>query len=130
MAPALPKLGWPKSVLSSARAGRPCDWRRRMSDHVAYALWVYTGLQIFLTVSVLKGPGSSALPYLGLAILVITVLPGFRALEKRWERLDPAQAADPALEPEFRRDRWLIWILALGLPFGLTVLLKALDALI
>ncbi|OCC24462.1 hypothetical protein MB02_06625 [Croceicoccus estronivorus] len=114
----------------SGREGKPCDWRRWMSDNVAYALWVYTSLQIFMTVAVLKGPGGSILPYLGLALLVGAVLPGFSALEKRWERLSCDEAANPALEPAFRRDRRLIWTLAIGLPFVLTLLLKVLDALI
>lgn len=130
MAGASPKLGWPKFGALSKKQGKCCDWRRRMSDNVAYALWVYTGLQIFMTVAVLKGPGGSVLPYIGLALLVGAVLPGFRALEKRWERLSNSEAADLAREPAFRRDRRLIWGLAIGLPFALTFMLKVLDALI
>ena len=130
MAGASPKLGWLKSGAISARAGKQRDWRRRMSDNVAYALWVYTGLQIFMTVAVLKGPGGSILPYLALALLVVAVLPGFRALEKRWERLSDAEALDPTLESAYRKDKRMIWGLAIGLPFLLTIVLKALDAVI
>ncbi|MDD3798242.1 MAG: hypothetical protein PHE36_03580 [Novosphingobium sp.] len=130
MTGALPKLGWPKSGAISAKGAKPCDWRRRMSDNVAYALLVYTGLQIFMTMAVLKGAGGSTLPYLGLVLLVGAVLPGFRALEKRWEGLSNAEAANPALNPAYRRDRRLIWGLAIGLPFALTGVLKVLDALI
>lgn len=130
MAGALPKVGRPKSGAISAEGGKPRDWRRGMSDNVAYALWVYTGLQIFMTVAVLKGTGGSILPYLALTLLVVAVLPGFRALEKQWERLSDGEASNPALEPAYRRDRRLIWGLALGLPFMLTLLLKALDALL
>ena len=30
------------------------DWRKAMSDNVAYALLIYTGLQIFLTMNAIK----------------------------------------------------------------------------
>ena len=32
------------------------DWRKAMSDNVALALLVYTGLQIFMTVGAMKQP--------------------------------------------------------------------------
>lgn len=130
MARATPWLGWLKSPVISGRTGKPRDWRRRMSDNVAYALWVYTALQIFMTMAVLKGPGSSILPYFALILLVVAVVPGFQALEKRWEELSDAQAIDPALERAYRRDKRLVWCLAIGLPFVLTLVMKALDAII
>ena len=129
MAGAIPKLDWHKLRVLFHRQG-PCNWRRAMSDNVAYALLVYTGLQIFMTVSALKGPGSSTLPYFGLAVLICAVIPGFRALERRWESLSDAAAANAALEDQYRKDRRLVWSLAIGLPFGLTLLLKVLDALL
>ena len=129
MARATPRLGWLKLSAISGRRAKIRDWRRRMSDNVAYALWVYTALQIFMTMAVLKGRGSSVLPYFALILLVVAVLPGFHALEKRWEELSDDQAANPALEPAYRRDKRLIWCLALGLPFLLTLVLKALDAI-
>ena len=33
---------------------RKLDWRKRMSDNIAYALLVYTALQIWVTVHALK----------------------------------------------------------------------------
>lgn len=129
MARAIPKLDWHKLRVLFHRQG-PCNWRRGMSDHVAYALLVYTGLQIFMTVAALKGPDGSTLPYFGLALLICAVIPGFRALERRWEGLTDAAAADPALEDRYRKDRRLLWLLAIGLPFVLTLLLKVLDALL
>lgn len=54
---------------------RPLDWRRKMSDHIAYALLVYTGLQIFVTISALKASGGSLLPCLALVVLVAIGLP-------------------------------------------------------
>ena len=108
---------------------RAVDWRRKMSDNVAYALLVYTGLQIFVTVGALKSQTASLLPYLALVILVGAIIPACRKFERRWSLLPSAQASDPALEPEFRRDRLALWLLAIGLPFALTALFKALAFL-
>ena len=88
---------------------RVLDWRKRMSDTVAYALLVYTALQIFVTMSALKTEGGSLLPYLALIILVAAIIPSCRRFERRWNRLSDAQAADPALAPWFRRDRLIVW---------------------
>ena len=122
--------------LAEARPGdsrpavsKPVDWRRKMSDHIAYALLVYTGLQIFVTMGSLKSTSGSLLPYLALIILVVAIIPACRRYERRWNRLDDAQARDPALAPFYRRDRNILWLLAIGLPFLLTGLFTALAAL-
>ncbi len=104
------------------------DWRRKMSDHIAYALLVYTGLQIFVTMGALKAEGGSLLPYLALIILVVAIIPACRRFERRWNRLSDEQAHDPALAPYYRRDRLMLWLLAAGLPFLLTGLFKGLAA--
>ncbi len=105
------------------------DWRRKMSDNIAYALLVYTALQIFVTMGALKGEGGSLLPYLALVILVIAIIPSCRRFEKRWNRLSDEQAHDPALRAQFRRDQLWLWLLAIGLPFLLTGLFKGLAYL-
>lgn len=105
---------------------RATDWRRRMSDHIAYALLVYTSLQIFVTIGALKSDGGSLLPYLALIILVVAIIPACRRFERRWNRLDDRQARDPLLEPYYKRDRLALWLLAIGLPFALTGLFKGL----
>jgi hypothetical protein len=102
------------------------DWRRKMSDHIAYALLVYTALQIFVTIGALKAAGGSLLPYLALVILVVAIIPACRRFESRWNRLTDEQANDPSLVPYYRRDRLLLWGLAIGLPFLLTGLFKGL----
>jgi len=112
------------------RAGAKLDWRRKMSDHVAYGLLVYTGLQIFVTMSALKVGHGSILPYFALIVLVAAIIPGCRMFEKRWESLSDSEAANPELADRFRRDRLLVWIFALGLPFGLTGLFKGVEALL
>jgi hypothetical protein len=100
-----------------ARPARRIDWRKRMSDNIAYALLVYTGLQIVLTMGVLRAQGASVLPYLALVILVAAIIPSCRRFERRWSRLDEAHAADPALAARYRRDQLGLWALAIGLPF-------------
>ena len=114
-----------------AAAGKPAvgksfDWRKRMSDNIAYALLVYTGLQIFVTMGSLESTGGSLLPYFALIILVAAIIPACRNFEKRWNRLSDAQAADPQFKPWFRRDLIWLWALAIGLPFLVTGLFKGL----
>jgi hypothetical protein len=116
-----------RAVSISKGAGQQAtDWRRKMSDNIAYALLTYTALQIFITIGALKTKGTSLLPYLALIILVGAIIPACRGFERRWTSLSAAQAADPALEARFRRDRLALWLLAVGLPFFLTALFKGL----
>lgn len=111
----------------SAPAAKPLDWRKRMSDTVAYALLVYTTLQIFVTMTSLHQGGGSMLPYFALIVLVIAIIPACRSFERRWAGLDDAQAADPAMARYFRRDRLIVWALALGLPFVISGMFKLLE---
>ena len=118
-----------QSGLHSQRPARRRDWRKGMSDNVAYALLVYTGLQIFVTMHAIKGSSTgSALPYLSLIVLVAAIIPACRRFERRWEWLSDDAAADPALRPLYRRDQSLLWLLAIGLPFMLTGLFMAIGA--
>lgn len=121
----------PKGLAGQALpAGRARDWRKAMSDHVAHGLLVYTALQIFVTVKALAEGSSTALPYLALIVLVAGIIPVCRWFEKRWAELDDAAAADPAYAPAFRRDVMTLWSLAIGLPFALTLMFKALLSVI
>ena len=106
----------------AAASGRtkPIDWRKRMSDNIAYALLVYTVLQIFVTMSMLERKGGSLLPYFALIILVAAIIPACRRFEKRWNRLSDAQAADPQFAPYYRRDQLWLWVIALGMPFAVS----------
>jgi hypothetical protein len=100
-----------------------------MSDNIAYALLVYTGLQIFVTMGALRAQGASLLPYLALVVLVGAIIPACRRFECRWNRLSDEQAHDIALAAPFRRDRLALWLMAVGLPFALTGLFKLLALL-
>lgn len=107
------------------------DWRKAMSDNIAYALLVYTGLQIFVTMHAIKSlANGSILPYLSLVVLVAAIIPACRRFERRWESLDDEHAHDPALRSYYRRDQFLLWLLALGLPFLLTGLFMAAERIL
>ena len=107
-------------------ANRARDWRKAMSDHVAYGLLAYTTLQIFVTVKALAEGSSGLLPYLALVVLVAGIIPVCRWYEKRWADLTDAQAVDPSYAPAFKRDIAALWAMAIGLPFGLTLIFKML----
>lgn len=106
------------------------DWRKAMSDHVAYGLLAYTALQIFVTVKALSEGSSNVLPFLALIVLVAGIIPVCRWFEKRWAVLDDAQATDPAFAPAFKRDVTTLWALAIGLPFAITLMFKALLSVV
>ena len=108
---------WQGVISSRIGSSKPLDWRKRMSDNIAYALLADTGLQIFVTMGVLHGKGGSMLPYFAFVILVAAIIPACRRFEKRWNRLSDAQAADPQFGRHYRRDQAWLWVLALGLPF-------------
>jgi hypothetical protein len=116
---AVPRVNPHRHPIASERA--TLDWRKRMSDHVAWSLLVYTTIQIVANAILLKGGASaSLLPYFALVLLVLAVIPAWRLLESRWTDLSDAAAADPALAPAFARDRAVIWLAALGLPVVMT----------
>jgi hypothetical protein len=116
----------PHTVATPETGVRRVDWRRKMSDNIAYALLAYTTLQIFVTMNALHAEGSSLLPYLALIVLVAAIIPACRRFERRWNRLDDVQAADPALASYYKRDRLWLWVLAIGLPFAITGMFKGL----
>lgn len=120
---------WQRVAFPPRASHRPLDWRRGMSDNIAYALLAYTALQIFVTMEALKSPGGSLLPYLALVILVGAIIPACRRFERRWDRLSDEQAADPTLAASYRHDRLVLWLLAIGLPFALTGVFRLLAAI-
>jgi hypothetical protein len=105
------------------------DWSKKMSNHVAYALLVYTTLQIFVTMGELHSKAGSALPYFALILLVAAIIPACRSFERRWAGLDDQARSDPGQKSRFIRDCLLLWVLAIGLPFFVTGLFRALSML-
>lgn len=112
------------------RTAQKLDWRRKISDHVAFGLLFYTGLHIFLTLTALKSGNGSMLPYLALVVLVAAVIPACRWFEIRWEELTAHDVSDPALAPLFRREVAMLWMAAIGLPMVLTFGFKGVAALL
>ncbi len=96
------------------------DWRKAMSNHVAYALLVYTALQIFMTVKALKEGTPSIFPYFALIFLVAAIIPACRWFEKRWSGMSESEAVDPGHASAFRRDITGLWLMAIGLPLLFT----------
>lgn len=108
------------------RPARARDWRKAMSDNVATALLVYTGLLIFSAVKALgEVMEYSLVPYLLLVVLVGAIIPFCRSCEKRWAVLTDAEAADPRYTGLFRRDQLMLWVVAIGAPLLMTLLVKA-----
>lgn len=108
---------WEGTAQATRHPAKALDWRKRMSDNIAYALLVYTGLQIFVTMGALDTKGGSILPYFTLIVLVVAIIPACRRFEKRWNRLSDVQAADPQFVRFYRRDQIWLWAMAIGLPF-------------
>ena len=117
---------WSGSTTDHRHGAKPRDWRKRMSDNIAYALLVYTALQIFVTMGTMHNGGGSMLPYFALIMLVAAIIPACRRFEKRWNRLSDAQAADPQFASYYRRDLMWLWASAIGLPFVVSGLFIAL----
>jgi hypothetical protein len=113
-------------ALDGISHSKPVDWRKAMSDNVAIALIVYTGLNIFLTVEAIRETGIRSLAMLCLILLVAGIIPACHKFEKRWRDISEEEAHDRALAGAYRRDQLMLWALALGLPFALTLLFKAL----
>jgi len=120
-----PESGVP--VLSRGQLAPEPDWRKRMSNQVAYALLAYTGLQIFLTMGALQGRHGSLLPYVALVLLVGAIIPACRGCDRRWRELGDGAAHDPALARPYRRECRVLWALAIGVPLAMTGLLKLLG---
>jgi len=120
------KALWNSDRTSAAHEKR-LDWRRKMSDHIAFALLIYTALQIYVTMGALETNGESILPYFALVLLVAAIIPGARMFETRWSVLSDEQAADPALAGAFRRDRLLLWIAAIALPFAISAVIRGVE---
>ena len=104
-------------------------WSKRMSDHVAAGLLVYTGLHIFVTMHMISTRHGSILPYFGLVFLVAAIIPACRMFERRWEVLSVSGKDEAELQRLFNRDRIVLWLAAIGLPLLLTALVKAALAL-
>jgi hypothetical protein len=96
------------------------SYSKRISDHVAVALVVYTLALIFITSPAMSSEGTSILPYFGLVLFVAMVIPGCRNMERRWQGLEASRPDD--IERQFTADRIKLWVAAIGIPIVLAVL--------
>jgi len=99
-------------------------WQTKISNHIAYALLAYTGLQIFVVMGAIGGHGMSMLPYLALVVLVAIVIPLARKLEKQWDRFLGTEPSAHEISRRYNFDRIKIWVFALGFPFLIVGLSK------
>ena len=99
-------------------------WQAKISNHIAYALLAYTGLQIFVVMGAIGGHGMSMLPYLALIVLVAIVIPLARKLEKQWDRFLATKPSAHEISSRYNFDRIKIWVFTLGFPFLIVGLSK------
>ncbi len=98
------------------------SFAKRISDHVAVALVVYTLALIFITSPAMSSEGTSILPYFMLVVFVAMVIPACRNMERRWQAFEKSGVRDSGLESRFNADRIKLWVAALGIPVLLYVL--------
>jgi cell division protein FtsW (lipid II flippase) len=99
------------------------SYAKRISDHVAIGLVVYTLMLIFVTSPAMHSEGTSILPYFMLVVFVALVIPSCHNMEKRWQKLEDNHSSEASLETRFNADRIKLWVGALGIPVVLAVLL-------
>ena len=97
------------------------SYAKRISDHVAVALVVYTLMLIFVTSPAMESDGTSILPYFMLVVFVAMVIPACRNMERRWKALEANGRSDANLETKFGMDRLKLWVAALLIPVLLAV---------
>jgi hypothetical protein len=98
------------------------SYSKRMSDHVAFALVVYTLALIFLVTPTIESTGTTIFPYFVLVLFVAAVIPMCRNLERRWQALSATADADGGLETQYVADRLKLWSAAIAIPAVLAVL--------
>ena len=102
------------------------SYYKRISDHVAVGLVVYTLMLIFVTSPAMESKGTSILPYFMLVVFVGMVIPACRGMERRWQEIEGSEKSDPNLQTRFTADRIKLWIGALGIPAVLAVIFTVL----
>lgn len=92
-------------------------WRRRISNNAAAALLVFTLLHIICFMAVSGFTGARWVNLLGIAIMVMLVIPAISKIEARWEDLTRQPLGPAEISTHFRRERLRLWIAAILLPF-------------
>lgn len=106
---------------------------RGMSRHSSAAMLLFAVWQIWLAMSLSPLPGGTVLPWAALALLIVGAIPLTRRLERRWHRLASDALPCPGLISAYRRDRALLWSLAVVTPplwLGLALLVVGMPSLV
>ncbi len=98
------------------------SYAKRISDHVAISLVVYTLALIFVTSPAMESKGTSILPYFMLVVFVAMVIPACRKMEQRWQTLETSDLGDGGLATRFTVDRVKLWAGAILIPIILAVI--------
>ncbi len=106
------------------------SYAKRISDHVAVGLVVYTLVLIFVTSPAMETEGTSIFPYFMLVAFVAMVIPACRGMERRWAKLEASDLGDGALHTRFTVDRVKLWVAALGIPLILAGLFHGMNAVV
>lgn len=93
-------------------------WYQRMSNNLAAALVTFAGLQIFVISAIVATGATTLLYHIGIAILIVAVIPAARNLERRWEVLSQSDLPANGLAVRFRMDQLKLWAATLLLPLG------------
>lgn len=91
----------------------PSKLARAVTLHSSLAVLTFAALQVCAVVALAQQPGGSMLPFVALAVLILLFIPFARRIERRWRNLAAAALPSDGLLVSFRRDRQLLWRLAL-----------------
>lgn len=117
-----------RAYTQHAAAHAPKTYAKRMCDHVAMALVVYTLMLIFVTARAMHS-SSSIFPYFILVGLVAIVIPYLRNLERKWQTLEKSELATAGLDTRFSVDRTILWAGAILTPIVLYFAISTLAAI-
>lgn len=101
------------SIYTAGVTRRGTNYRRRISNHIAFGLVTFAMLQIFVVAS----HGGLLLANLGVILVIAASIPGARSLERRWELLASGGLPSAGLATRYRRDVLTIWMVDLLVPF-------------
>jgi hypothetical protein len=119
---------WNMAKAGRAHAVPHKSYSKRISDHVAYALVVYTLMLIFVVTPAMESNGTSILPYFLLVVFVALLIPPYHKIEKKWQALQKADVGDSRLDTQFNVDRAKLWLSAILIPIGMAVAMHGLAA--
>ena len=101
---------------------------KRINDHIAFALVVYTLMLIFVVTPSVETKGMSIFPYFLVVLLVAMVIPFFRRFESKWAKLEKSELGINSLKTRFAIDRIQLWMIAFGVPFLLSIICGMIKA--